>query len=105
MLPDKTEHHSEVACEEEGRSDDSDQGKASRHQARLVQQEAQQQVAYGRHEALSSEEDAFIEGGKRMAGDQRTCSSTSMPQANDRQKAHHADEDGTGFQNAGGNQA
>src|SRR6266699_733054 len=48
--PDEAEHHSEVACEEYGCSDDSDQGKASRHQTRLVQQEAQQQVAYGRHE-------------------------------------------------------
>src|SRR5881275_3212209 len=105
MLPDKTEHHSEVACEEEGPSDDADQGKASRHQARLVQQEAQQQVADGRHEALPLEEDAVIQGGKRMAGDQCTCSSTSLPQGHDRHKEHHADEDGGGFQNSGGNQA
>src|SRR6266568_1670275 len=105
MLPDKTEQHSEVACEEEGRSDDSDQGKASRHQARLVQQESQQQVAYGRHEALSLEEDAVIQGGKRMAGDQRTCSGSRLPQGHDRHKERHADEDGAGFQNSGGNEA
>src|SRR5579864_3056332 len=105
MLPEKTEHHSEVACEEEGRSDDSDQGKASRHQARPVQQESNQQVAYGRHEALTLEEDAVIQGDKRMAGDQRTCSSSGLPQGHDRYKEHHADEDGAGFQNAGGNQA
>ena len=105
MLPEKTEHHGEVACEEYGRSDDSDQGKASRHQARLVQQEAQQQVAYGRHEALSEEEDAVIQGGKRMAGDQRICSSSGLPQGHDRQKERHADEDGAGFQNSGGNEA
>src|SRR5438552_3488135 len=105
MLPDKTEHHSEVGCEEYGRSDDSNQGKASRHQARLVQQESQQQVAYGRHEALSLEEDAVIQDGQRMAGDQRTCSSSGLPQAHDRQKEHHADEDGAGFQNSGGNEA
>src|SRR5256885_9633390 len=105
MLPEKTEQHSEVACQEEGRSDDSDQGKASRHQARLVQQEAQQQVAYGRHEALSLEEDAVIQDGQRMAGNQRTCSSSGLPQAHDRHKEHHADEDGAGFQNSGGNEA
>src|SRR5947209_9923124 len=105
MLPEKTEHHSEVASEEDGASDDSDQGKASRHQTRLVQQEAQQQVVDGRHEALSLEEDAVIQGGKRMAGDQRTCSRSGLPQGHDRQKERHADEDGAGFQNAGGNQA
>src|SRR2546421_5084765 len=105
MLPDKTEHHSEVGCDEQGRSDDSDQGKASRHQARLVQQEAQQQVAYGRHEALSLEEDAVIQGGKRMAGDQCTCPSSRLPQGHDRHKEGHADEDGAGFQNAGGDEA
>ena len=105
MLPEKTEHHSEVASEEDGASDDSDQGKASRHQARLVQQEAQQQVAYGRHEALSLEEDAVIQGGKRMAGDQCLCSSSGLPQGHNRHKERHADEDGAGFQNSGGNQA
>src|SRR6185312_5481940 len=63
------------------------------------------QVAYGRHEALSLEEDAVIQGGKRMAGDQRTCSSSGLPQAHDRQKEHHAGEDGARFQNAGGDQA
>src|SRR5437764_15465853 len=105
MLSDETEQHSDVASEENGASDDSDQGKASRHQARLVQQEAQQQVAYGRHEALSLQEDAVIQGGKRMAGDERTCSSSGLPQAHDRHKEHHADEDGAGFQNAGGNEA
>src|SRR5438270_4657772 len=105
MLPEKTEHHSEVASEEDGASDDSDQGKASRHQTRLVQQEAQQQVVYGRHEALSLEEDAVIQGGKRMAGDQRTCSSSGLPQGHDRHKERHADEDGAGFQDSGGDEA
>src|SRR5437879_403302 len=105
MLPEKTKHHSEVASEEDGASDDSDQGKASRHQARLVQQEAQQQVVHGRHEALSLEEDAVIQGGKRMAGDQRTCSSSRLPQGHDRHKERHADEDGGGFQNSGGDEA
>src|SRR5258708_25685362 len=105
MLPDKTEQHSEVACEEKGRSDDSDEGKASWHQARLVQQESQQQVGYGRHEALSEEEDAVIQGDQRMAGDQCLCSSSGLPQGHNRQKERHADEDGAGFQNSGGNQA
>src|SRR6266516_62502 len=105
MLPEKTEHHSEVASEEDGRSDDSDQGKASRHQARLVQQESQQQVAYGRHEALSLEEDAVIQGSKRMAGDQCTCSSSGLPQGHDRHNERHAEEDGAGFQNSGGDEA
>src|SRR5947199_2818341 len=105
MLSDETEQHSDVASEENGASDDSDQGKASRHQAALVQQEAQQQVAYGRHEALSLEEDAVIQGGKRMAGDQRTCSSSGLPQGHDRHKERHADEDGAGFQNSGGDEA
>src|SRR5579863_1497377 len=105
MLPDKTEHHSEVACEEERRSDDSDQGKASRHQARLVQQEAQQQVVYSRHEALSLEEDAVIQGDKRMACGQRTCSSSGLPQGHDRHKECYTDEDGAGFQNSGGDEA
>src|SRR5947209_2864222 len=105
MLPEKTEHHSEVASEEDGASDDSDQGKASRHQTRLVQQEAQQQVVDGRHEALSLEEDAVIQGGKRMAADQCLCSSSGLPQGHDRQKECHADEHGAGFQNSGGDQA
>src|SRR5579872_5825935 len=105
MLPEKTEHHSDVACEEDGASNDSDQGKASRHQARLVQQESQQQVAYSRHEALPLEEDAVIQGDQRMAGDQCLCSSSGLPQGHDRHKEHHADEDGAGFQNASGNQA
>src|SRR5437660_10524099 len=105
MLPEKAEQYSDVAWEEDGRCGDSDQGKGSRHQARLVQQEAQQQVADGRHEALSLEEDAVIQGGKRMAGDQCPCSSSGLPQGHNRQKERHADEDGAGFQNAGGNQA
>src|SRR5437762_3877363 len=94
MLPDKTEHDSEVACEEEGPSDDSDQGKASRHQARLVQQEAQQQVADGRHEALCLQEDAVIQGGQRMAGDQRSSSSSGLPQSHDLLKERYVNEDG-----------
>src|SRR5437763_16806165 len=105
MLPDKTEHHSEVACEEYGCSDDSDQGKASRHQARLVQQDSQQQLAEGRHEALSLEEDAVIQDGQGLASDQPRCSYSSLPQGHDRHKERHADEDGAGFQNAGGNEA
>src|SRR6202049_411642 len=105
MWSEKTEQHSEVACEEEGASDDSDQGKASRHQTRLVQQEAQQQVVYSRHEALSLEGDAVIQGGKRMAGDQCTCSSSGLPQGHDRHKERHADEEGAGFQNSGGDEA
>ena len=40
-----------------------------------------------------------------MAGDQCTCSSTSLPQGHDRHKERHADEDGAGFQNSGGNEA
>src|SRR5438067_11868981 len=97
MLPDETEHHGEVASEEYGRSHDSDPGKASRHQARLVEQESQQQVAYGRHEALSEEEDAVIKGGKRLAGDQRICSGSGLPQAHDRQEERDAGEDSAGF--------
>src|SRR6266581_787969 len=105
MLPEKTEQHSEVACEEYGPSDDSDQGKASRHQARLVQQDSQQQVAYGRHEALALEEDAVIQDDQSVASDQPSCSYAGLPQGHDRQKERHADEDGAGFQNAGGNEA
>ena len=40
------------ANELQGPSDEPDQGKDPRHQARLVEQEAQQQVVQGRHEAL-----------------------------------------------------
>src|ERR1700690_1783680 len=105
MLPDETEQDGDVSNKEDGASDDPDQGKASRHQARPVQQESQQQVAYSRHEALTEEEDAVIKGRKRMAGDQRICSSPSLPQAHDRQQERHADEDGAGFQNPGGNEA
>ena len=105
MLPEKTKHHSEVACEEDGCSDDSDQGKAPRHQARLVQQESNQQVTYGRHEALPLEEDAVIQGDKHMAGDQCLCSSSGLPQGHNRHKERHADEDGAGFQNSGGDEA
>ncbi len=104
-MPDKAEHHSEVANNEYWASNDSDQGKNSRHQARPVQQKAQQQVVNSRHEALSEEEDAVIKGGKRMAGDQRICSNSGLPQGHDRQEERHADEDGTGFQNPGGNEA
>src|SRR5437660_9341466 len=105
MLPEETEHHGEVASDERDRTDDSDQGEDTRHQARLVQQEAQQQVVYSRHEALPLEEDAVIQGGKRMAGDQCTCSSSGLPQGHDRQNERHADEDGAGFQNSGGDEA
>src|SRR5437764_4453492 len=102
MLSDETEQHSDVASEENGASDDSDQGKASRHQARLVQQDSQQQVAYGRHEALSLEEDAVIQDGQGLASDQPRCSYSSLPQGHDRHKERHADKDGAGFQNSGG---
>src|ERR1019366_2756242 len=105
MLPDKTEQHREVASEKYGRSENSDQGKPSRHEAGLVQQQAQQQVAYGRHEALSEEEDAVIEGDKRMTDGERICSRSGLPQGYDRQEECHADEDGTGFQNPGGDEA
>ena len=94
MLPDDTEQYGEVAGQERDRSDDSDQGKASGHKARLVQHESQQQVAYGRHEALSEEENAVIKGCKRMALDQCICSRPCLPQGHDRQKERHADEDG-----------
>jgi len=104
-LPDETEHHGEVASEKYRASNDSDQAEASRHQARPVQQEAQQQVAYGRHETLSEEKDAVIQSDQRMAGDQRICSSSGLPQGHDRQKERHADEDSAGFQNSGGDEA
>ena len=58
--PNDTEYYSEVSHEQDGASDDADQGKGSRHQARLVEQESQQQVVYGRHKALSYEKDAII---------------------------------------------
>src|ERR1017187_1780080 len=90
MLPDKTEQHREVASEKYGRSENSDQGKPSRHEAGLVQQQAQQQVAYGRHEALSEEEDAVIEGDKRMTDGERICSRSGLPQGYDRQEECHA---------------
>src|SRR5438270_10126855 len=40
-----------------------------------------------------------------MAGDQCTCSSSGLPQGHDRHKERHADEDGAGFQNSGGDEA
>src|SRR5947209_11086118 len=40
-----------------------------------------------------------------MAGDQCTCSSSGLPQGHDRQNERHADEDGAGFQNSGGDEA
>src|SRR5512141_2481168 len=105
MLPDEAEQNGEVSDEQDGASNDADQGKASGHQARLVEQESQQQVADSRHEALSEQEDAVIQGGKRMAGDQRICSSSGLPQDHDRPEERHADEDGGGFQNPGGSEA
>src|SRR6266498_1548019 len=77
---------------------ESDHGKSSGHKARLVQQESQQQVAYGRHEALSEQEDAVIKGDKHVASDQSFCSGSGLPQSHDRQKERHANEDGAGFQ-------
>ncbi len=44
MLPDETEQHGEVASDEKGRSNESDPERLG-HQARLVQHEAEQQVA------------------------------------------------------------
>ena len=73
--------------EEQGRSDESEQGKNPRHQARLVQQGAQQQGVHGRHEALSEEEHPVIQGDQRLAGDQRICSGSGLPQGHDRQEA------------------
>src|SRR5579863_10471508 len=105
MLPEETEQHGEVASDERDRTDDAYQGEDTRHQARLVQQEAQQQVVYSRHEALSEEEDAIIKGDKHMAGDQRICSSSGLPQGHDRQNERHADEYGAGFQNSGADEA
>ena len=54
---------------------------------------------------MSKQEDAVIKDGKRMAGDQRICSGSDLPQGHDRQKERHADEDGAGFQNPVGNEA
>ncbi|GCE29868.1 hypothetical protein KDA_53520 [Dictyobacter alpinus] len=83
MLPDKTEHRSNVAYKEDGGSDYSNQGKDSRHETRLVEQESQQQVAYGWHKTLSQEEDAIIQGDKHMAGDQCLYSTPRLPQGHD----------------------
>src|SRR5690349_16937309 len=41
LSPDDTEHHGQETKNEYGCSNDTDQGKGSGHQARLVQQEAQ----------------------------------------------------------------
>src|SRR5215469_14663637 len=101
MLPDETEHHGDVASDERDRTDDSYQSEDTRHQARLEQQKAQQHVVYSRHEALSEEEDAVIKGDKHMAGDQRICPSSGLPQGHDRQNERHADEYGAGLQNSG----
>src|SRR2546421_11775813 len=40
-----------------------------------------------------------------MAGDQRICSSSSLPQGHDRQEERDADEHRAGFQNSGGDEA
>ncbi len=71
-MPNGTKQHEEVADDEEGRSNEPDPGEGSRYQTRLIQHEAQQRVIYGRHETLPEEEDAVIQGDKRMAGDQPT---------------------------------
>ena len=105
MLADETEQHGEVAGDEYGASDDSDAGKASGHQSRLVQQGAQQQVVDGGHEALSEEEDAVVKDDKRMARDQRIRSDSVLPQGHDRQEERDAEEDGGGFQNSRGDEA
>ena len=77
----------------------------SGHQARLVQQDSQQQVVYGRHEALSEEEDAVVKDDKRVARDQRIRSNSVLPQGHDRQEERDADEDGGRFQNSRGDEA
>ena len=94
-----------ASSEEQGRSDESEHGKNPRHQARLVQQEAQQQGVHGRHEALCEEEDPVIQDGQRLAGDQRICSGSGLPQGHDRQEARDASEDGGGFQDSRADEA
>ncbi len=76
-----------------------------RHQARLIEQGAQQQVVHGRHEALSEEEDPVIQDDQRLAGDQRARSGSGLPQGHDRQEADDASEDGGGFQDARADEA
>src|SRR2546421_2239592 len=105
MLPDETEQHGDVASDEQGRSDESEQGKNPRHQARLVQQGAQQHGVHGWDEALSDEEHPVIQGNQRLAGDQRTCSGSGLPQGHDRQKERDAREDGGGFQDSRADEA
>jgi hypothetical protein len=67
VLTDETEQYGEVANDQEGRTDEADPGKRSWHQARLVQQKPQQEVGNGRHETLTEEEYAVIQGDERMA--------------------------------------
>ena len=59
--------------------------------------EPEQDGVHDRHEALS-EEDPVVLGSQRMAGDQRICSCSGLPQGHYRQEADDAGEDGAGFQ-------
>jgi len=73
-----------VAATETTSSDESDHGKNSRHQTRLVQQRPQQQGVHGRKEALSKEEDPVMEGDQRLGGEQPICSDSGLPQGDHR---------------------
>ena len=101
MFPEKTEHHSDVACEEDESLRRFRSGKGLEAPGATGTTGSQQQVVYGRHEALSLEEDAVIQGGKRMAGDQCSGSGSGLPQGHDRHEERHAEEDGAGFQDLG----
>src|SRR2546428_6212602 len=105
MLPDETEEHGDVGSDEQDRSDESEQGKNPRHQARLAQQGAQQQGVHGRHEALSEEERPAIQDDQRLGDDQPSRSDSGLPQGHDRQEARDASEDGGGFQDSRADEA
>ena len=71
----------------------------------MIQQEAQQQIVYGRHEALSEEEDAVVQADERMAGDQRSAPAPSLRKVTIDREEGDPEEDGAGFQYPGGDEA
>src|SRR2546427_3268839 len=102
---DEVEEKGEVWCGGHGRSDESEQRKNARLQARPEQQEAQQQAVHRWYEAPRDEEYPVIDGDQRMAGDQRLCACSGLSQAHDRQHAHDASEEAAGLQSSGADEA
>src|SRR5438105_8170569 len=105
MLPRETKDDGAVLGDQQGRSNESEQGKPPWHQARPVQQRADQQGVDGRNEALAEQEDPVVHSDQRVADYQPTRSGSGLLQGDERQDARRAGEEGAAFQGSRADEA